>query len=202
MEIEVKLRLPSREMYDKLLGILTKECGAPKLYEQENIFFDGTKDEFLSQKVALRLRFFEDEGKPRCEVTTKESGVVVNGISRAKETNEDISVEEARGIVHKSANLAVSTCTAIKTLHERFQPEGYKSLGGFSNTRYVFPWADHKLELDETKYEFGITWEIEIESIHPEEIKAHLESFLKAHDILYTESKKSKFVNFFTKKIK
>ena len=38
-------------------------------------------------------------------------------------------------------------------------------LGGFRNVRSDFDWAGCKLELDETQYEWGTVYEIEVESV-------------------------------------
>lgn len=38
-------------------------------------------------------------------------------------------------------------------------------LGGFRNVRSDFDWAGAKLELDETQYEWGTVYEIEVESV-------------------------------------
>lgn len=42
------------------------------------------------------------------------------------------------------------------------------SMGGFRNTRKVHDWEGFMLELDETLYDFGTTWEIEVETSEPE----------------------------------
>ena len=38
-------------------------------------------------------------------------------------------------------------------------------LGGFRNVRSDFDWAGCKLELDETQYEWGTVYEIEVETV-------------------------------------
>lgn len=39
------------------------------------------------------------------------------------------------------------------------------SLGGFENLRRDYDFQGYKLELDETKYEWGTVYEIEIETV-------------------------------------
>lgn len=46
MEVEVKLRLPSRGEYDHVANLLANQ---KKEYEQENVFFDGSKKELYVQ---------------------------------------------------------------------------------------------------------------------------------------------------------
>lgn len=40
-----------------------------------------------------------------------------------------------------------------------------KSLGGFKNVRSDFDWEGFKLELDETKFDWGTVYEIEVETV-------------------------------------
>ncbi|KAJ4953573.1 hypothetical protein NE237_030405 [Protea cynaroides] len=56
-------------------------------------------------------------------------------------------------------------------------------LGGFRNVRTVFDWKQLKLELDETQYDFGTSYEIECESDGPEGVKKLLEGFLMDNGI-------------------
>lgn len=39
------------------------------------------------------------------------------------------------------------------------------ALGGFQNQRDVYEWEGHTLELDETKFEHGTLYEIEVETV-------------------------------------
>ena len=40
-----------------------------------------------------------------------------------------------------------------------------KCLGGFKNNRTVLDWSDNVIELDETLYEWGTVYEIELETV-------------------------------------
>eukprot|EP01113_Clastostelium_recurvatum_P024125 TRINITY_DN2879_c0_g1_i1.p1 TRINITY_DN2879_c0_g1~~TRINITY_DN2879_c0_g1_i1.p1 ORF type:complete len:204 (-),score=53.39 TRINITY_DN2879_c0_g1_i1:19-630(-) len=202
MEVEVKLRLPSREAHDQVAKVLEGQSGPPfKIYMQENVFFDGTNSELSNERAALRLRFFEDDGARKCVVTVKESSVIEGGIGRAKETEEDIDAQEGERI-RKDPNAIMNTShNLLTTIRERYHCRGFHSLGGFENTRHVFKWHDHKLELDETRYYFGTTWEIEVETAQPEEMRDELQKLLDTNAIPHQHSKKSKFANFLAKKI-
>ena len=42
-----------------------------------------------------------------------------------------------------------------------------KCLGGFRNNRKVYEWRGHTLELDETLFEWGTCYELELETVSP-----------------------------------
>ncbi|KAF9588275.1 hypothetical protein IFM89_008692 [Coptis chinensis] len=67
-------------------------------------------------------------------------------------------------------------------------------LGGFRNVRGVYDWNGLKLELDETQYDFNISYEIECESDDPENVKMVLKKFLNENAVEYSYSEISKFV--------
>jgi len=84
-------------------------------------------------------------------------------------------------------------------LPSKFDVKGLKCLGGFKNVRDVFAWEGLKIELDETKYEWGTVYEIECETSEPEKIKDELEALLKREKVQYEYSKVTKFSNFINK---
>ncbi|KAF9616690.1 hypothetical protein IFM89_031707 [Coptis chinensis] len=66
-------------------------------------------------------------------------------------------------------------------------------LGGFRNVRGVYDWNGLKLELDETQYDFSISYEIKCESDNPENVEMVLEKFLNENGVEYSYSEVSKF---------
>lgn len=74
--------------------------------------------------------------------------------------------------------------------------EGFVCLGGFRNVRQVFDWKGLKLELDETLYDFGTSYEIECESKDPEKDKRLIEGMLKENGIEFSYSEVNKFAVF------
>ncbi|KAH8512537.1 hypothetical protein H0E87_005992 [Populus deltoides] len=56
------------------------------------------------------------------------------------------------------------------------------------NVRQVFDWKGLKLELDETIYDFGTSYEIECESKEPEKDKKLIEGLLKDNGIEFSYS--------------
>eukprot|EP00026_Physarum_polycephalum_P016755 Phypoly_transcript_17749.p1 GENE.Phypoly_transcript_17749~~Phypoly_transcript_17749.p1 ORF type:complete len:200 (+),score=49.61 Phypoly_transcript_17749:160-759(+) len=198
MEVEVKIRLPERKDYDKVSSLL----GSPKkVYEQENIFFDGVNHELKQARTALRLRFFQEDSQDKCVITLKEGAKIIDGISRAAETEKDIDPVTARKMVDQPSLILSDKNDLLKHAVEKYKLKDLICLGGFKNSRRVFDWENHKLELDETRYDFGTTWEIEIESTTPEEIQTKVQKFLTENNIPFKQSLKSKFANFLAKKV-
>lgn len=74
--------------------------------------------------------------------------------------------------------------------------KGLVCLGGFKNVRAVYDWNGLKLELDETHYDFGTSYELECESLEPEKTKKLLGELLKKNGISYSYSEVSKFAIF------
>ncbi|PIA40906.1 hypothetical protein AQUCO_02400163v1 [Aquilegia coerulea] len=95
MEVEVKLRLPDFATHQKLSDLLSPFY--IKTHLQENIFFDGTAKELSSKLVVLRLRFYNSDS--RCVVSLKAKAVLVNGVSRVEEDEEDIDPSIGRACV-------------------------------------------------------------------------------------------------------
>lgn len=86
----------------------------------------------------------------------------------------------------------------MKRVKEEFGvgENGLDCLGGFRNVRNVFDWQGLKLEVDETDYGFGTSYEIECESEEPDRAKGMIEEFLNANGIGYSYSEVSKFAVF------
>lgn len=74
-------------------------------------------------------------------------------------------------------------------------------LGGFRNVRAVYEWDGLKLELDETRYDFGTCYEVECETLEPERTKNLLEELLKSNGVEYSYSKANKFAIFVSGKL-
>eukprot|EP00262_Sarcandra_glabra_P006382 TRINITY_DN18637_c0_g1_i1.p1 TRINITY_DN18637_c0_g1~~TRINITY_DN18637_c0_g1_i1.p1 ORF type:complete len:201 (+),score=13.66 TRINITY_DN18637_c0_g1_i1:326-928(+) len=193
MEVEVKLRLPNSASHQKLSDVLSPYH--TKTHIQENLFFDGLAAELSSQRAVLRLRFYD--GDSRCVVSLKARAVLVGGVSRVEEDEEDIDPAIGRSCVADPSKLgSVDSCRVLERVKNEFGCEGFVCLGGFRNVRAVYDWEGLKLELDETHYDFGTTYEIECESADPESVKKVLEEFLRANEVPYSYSEVSKFAVF------
>ncbi|ONH98505.1 hypothetical protein PRUPE_7G252100 [Prunus persica] len=192
MEVEVKLRLPDVAAHCKVTTLL-----APfhvSTHRQENLFFDGPKAELSARRAALRLRF--SDRAPLCAVTLKARAVLVDGVSRVEEDEEELDHSIGRAGADQPDKLMSAESRVLSRVREEFGVLGFVGLGGFRNVRDVYDWKGLKLEVDETKYEFGTCYEIECESADPEGVKEVLEGFLKENGVQYSYSETSKFAIF------
>ncbi|MFQ6642442.1 hypothetical protein Gotur_017403 [Gossypium turneri] len=195
MEVEVKLRLQDASAYRQLTSILSPFHS--KTLHQENLFFDTPTNTLSSQLSALRLRFLNKDA--RCIVSLKSKPTLVDGVSRVAEDEEELDPCSARACVEDPARLGKIESRILKRVKEEFgvgEEVGFVCLGGFENKREVFNWKNLKLEVDETKYGFGICYELECECEDPDGVKKLLEKFLKENGIGYSNSKMTKFAVF------
>ncbi|CAK9155987.1 unnamed protein product [Ilex paraguariensis] len=195
MEVEVKLRLPDSASHQRLSNILSPFH--IKTHLQENVFFDGINSELSSNLAVLRLRFYDLD--THCIVSLKAKPIITDGISRIEEDEEPIDAAIARACVAEPWRLSsINLSRILKRVREEFGviENGLVCLGGFRNVRAVYDWNGLKLELDETHYEFGTSYEIECESSEPDRAKKLIEEFLKDNGIGYSYSESSKFAVF------
>ena len=67
VQVEIKLRLPSKEAHDQVAHQL--KSSYRETHNQENFFFDGKNGELSSKRVVLRCRFYNHD--KRALVTLK-----------------------------------------------------------------------------------------------------------------------------------
>jgi uncharacterized protein YjbK len=67
VQVEIKLRLPSKDAHDRVAHELRGSYR--ETHQQENYFFDGPKKELSAQRSVLRCRFYN--GDKRALVTLK-----------------------------------------------------------------------------------------------------------------------------------
>eukprot|EP01018_Ginkgo_biloba_P015953 Gb_10663 [translate_table: standard] len=197
MEVEVKLKLPDAAAHQRVAALLAPFHRVTHL--QENIFFYGSKGELSAKRAVLRLRFYD--GDSRCVVSLKGKPVIVDGISRMEEAEEELDAVMGRACVGEPWRLAAVECDLIKSVLAEYGCEGFVCLGGFRNVRAVFEWQGLKLELDETHYNFGNSYEIECETADPEQVKKLLEDFLAANGLSFSHSVKNKFDVFMSRRL-
>ncbi|MED6205168.1 hypothetical protein PIB30_015282 [Stylosanthes scabra] len=195
MEVEVKLRLPNADSHRRVTALLAPFHAAT--YRQRNLFFDGAESELSSKRAVLRLRFYNDD--ERCVVSLKAKAVLVDGVSRVEEDEEDLNPRVGLDCVAEPGKLGAVESRVLDRVRNEFGVKGEKGfvgLGGFGNIRSVYEWKGLKLEVDETRFDFGTLYEIECESADPDEAKRVLEEFLKENGIDYSYSLMSKFAIF------
>lgn len=198
MEVEVKLRLPDSATHQRLSDLLAPFHS--KTLFQENVFFDGANAELSSNLAALRLRFYDENS--HCVLSLKAKPLISEGISRIEEQEEPFDSAMGRACVAEPWRLlAVESSEILKRVREEFGVAGgLVCLGGFRNVRTVYDWQGLKLELDETRYDFGTNYELECESLNPERDKRLLENFLNENGIGFSYSDLSKFAIFRSRK--
>ncbi|KAJ1435498.1 CYTH-like domain superfamily [Sesbania bispinosa] len=199
MEVEIKLRLPDSATHQKLSNLLSPFH--TKTLIQENIFFDGKNAELTSNLAVLRIRFYNLEN---CVLSLKAKPVISGGISRMEEHEEPFDPALGRACIAEPWRLlSVDSSEILKRVKDEYRvgDSGVVCLGGFRNVRAVHEWKGLKLELDESNYDFGTSYELECESADPERDKNLLEEFLKGNGINYSYSKVSKFAVFQSRKL-
>lgn len=196
MEVEIKLRLPSAAAHQLLSDALA--LFHLRTHLQENLFFDTTASDLSSALAALRIRFYDADAK--CVLSLKARAKLVDGISRVEEDEEEIDPSVGRAIVAEPAKMAslLAESKIVRRVKDEIGVNGeFVCLGGFRNVRAVYRWEEGLiLELDETQYGFGTSYEIECETAEPERVKVLLEGFLKEKEIPYEYSGASKFAVF------
>ncbi|GKV07578.1 hypothetical protein SLEP1_g19331 [Rubroshorea leprosula] len=194
MEVEVKLRLPNSDSHQKLSNLLSPFH--LKTFVQENFFFDTPHSTLAFAYSALRLRFYNLDSHSVLSLKSKPK--LSQGISRVQELEEPISPEVARSFVANPRELLGLTTPSVimKRVREEFGVDELVCLGGFRNVRGVYDWKGLKLELDETIYEFGVSYEIECETTEPERDRRLIEGLLEENGIVYKYSDVNKFAVF------
>ncbi|XP_022965950.1 triphosphate tunel metalloenzyme 3 [Cucurbita maxima] len=189
MEVEVKLRLPDSVSHGQVSTLLSPFH--VKTHRQENFFFDGSSGELSARRAVLRIRFYDDDA--RCVISLKARAVLVDGVSRVEEEEEELEPSVGRACVENPQRLKEVESRIMGRVKDEFGPSGFVGLGGFGNVRGVFEWNGLKLELDESSFEFGTLYEIECESTDPDAAKKMIEDLLKENQIAYWYSEASKF---------
>lgn len=162
IEVEVKIRIPDSASFAAAKKVLLPCFQA--MYDQENYFFDGAKQELSSQKVILRVRFMNGDSK--AVITCKGRQMLKDGVGRAPEEEEEVSPQLARQFLVDPSSLASHDSPLMEKLRNEYNfNEGLVLIGGFNNLRSVYSWKGNILELDQTSYPWGSMYEIECETV-------------------------------------
>eukprot|EP00158_Paraphelidium_tribonemae_P002067 Partr_v1_DN25087_c2_g1_i1_m50733 putative Adenylate cyclase len=194
MEVEVKLRIASKEDHAKVEQCLKSEPFA--VHRQENRFFDGDAGQLGATKSVMRVRTI-NEGFAYI-LTLKANSILRDGISRVEETEETLPPPLAQALLDDPNCISrmASQSPLLTLIMKRFDVTGnWKEIGRYQTIRKKFRWNELVLELDETMYSFGTAYEIEVETEQPEIVKLQLERLLRDNDIHFKNSGRNKFVN-------
>ena len=195
MEIEVKLRLQDAAAHRQLTSILSPFLS--ETLDQQNLFFDTPTNTLSSQFALLCLRLTNND--TRSSILLKSNPSLIDGVSRVEEHWERWDPRVTRACVEEPAGLGRIESRVLKRVRDEFgggEEMVFNCLGGYRNKRESFYWKNLKLDVDETKYEFGICYEVECECKDPVGVKNLLEEFLKENGIGYSYSKMTKFAVF------
>ncbi|KAI9206949.1 CYTH-like domain-containing protein [Polychytrium aggregatum] len=215
MEIEVKIRLPDRQTFDRALSAFERSSELLAKELQENYYFDTTSMQLERADFALRLRRTailkpeelacgDSKGSVVSTIALKSKPILVDGISTVQELEDIIDDALVNQILDNPDNFALKSKEhpILMELSKRFpNPSPFRLLGKFVNTRLVFSWLRFVVELDRTEYDFGEGYEIELEHSDAEAAKGELTQFLETNDIPYTFSKGNKLSNMVLGKI-
>ncbi|CAD6264532.1 unnamed protein product [Miscanthus lutarioriparius] len=184
MEVEIKLRLPDAAAHL-----------APRLlrtHAQRNLFFDDAARTLAAAAAALRVRLYDDRGAP----------------ARA-EVEEPLDPALALACADDPARLAGLDSPIVRLVAAEYGVGGdaapFICLGGFRNSRAVYELEDEGgglvLELDETRFDFGTSYELECETAEPGRVKEVLERLLTVAGVPYEYSRTNKFACFLAGKL-
>ncbi|KAI4344209.1 hypothetical protein L6164_011460 [Bauhinia variegata] len=113
----------------------------------QNLFFDGAGGELSARRAVIRVRFFDDDA--RCVVSLKAKAILVNGVSRVEEDEEDLDPKIGRYCVAGPGKLDSVESRVLRRVKDEFGVVGekaYVGLGGFRNLRSVYEWKGLKLK--------------------------------------------------------
>lgn len=211
MEVEIKLRLPDAAAHRRLSSFL-----APRLrctHVQRNLFFDAAARTLAAATAALRVRLYgpDDRAPSRAVLALKRRPRIDAGVSRVEEVEEPLDPALAVTCADDPARLGGIDSAIIRQVAAEYGVGGdaapFVCLGGFRNTRSVYDLEDDSeglglvLELDETRFDFGTSYELECETAEPDKAKEVLERLLTVAGVPYQYSRSNKFGCFMAGKL-
>jgi len=207
-EIEIKIQLHRRSDYEHVAAWLQEPQA---IIHQHDWFFDGPNNELAKNRAGMRVRFLIGaHGESEAASLTHKAGVELeHGISTAQETEEIIKdIDMAHRAVTDPNSLLEWDTNLVNDIKAKYHLSSLKCLGGYKTLRKVYNWdcvcpTDEndpsqcmdlpvKIELDETVYLFGTKYEIEIETLMPEQVKQQLLKKLDELKVNYRESQTTK----------
>ncbi|KAJ3273567.1 hypothetical protein HDV01_004334 [Terramyces sp. JEL0728] len=205
MEVELKFRL-TKDQYEKCLHLFNSlpDCKLIDTEYQENYFIDNSNLELENKRVNFRLRRINGK-ETKSVITIKGKGqnhaTLKNGVSRISEIEETIENKDFDRMKNDPSCILNFKLDIIESLREELTSFDLVQSAQFKNKRLIYDWKGLELEVDETEYDFGNAYEIEVEHSDPETTKELLEGLFKSNGIAFSYSKRSKFGNLKAKEI-
>ena len=128
-------------------------------------------------------------------------------ISRIEEVEEPVDPALALTCANNPARLGGVDSPILRLVAAEYGVGGgaapFVCLGGFRNTRAVYELEDGSLvlEFDETRFDFGTSYELECETAEPDRAKEVLERLLTVAGVPYEYSRSNKFACFMAGKL-
>lgn len=212
MEVEIKLRLPDAAAHRRLSTFLLPHLR--RTHAQRNLFFDAAARTLAAATAALRVRLYgpDDRAPTRAVLALKRRPRLVAGVSRVEELEEPLDPALALACADDPARLGGVDSPIIRLVAGEYSVGGdaapFVCLGGFRNTRAVYELGEEGgegaglvLELDETQFDFGTSYELECETAEPDRVKEVLERLLTVAGVPYEYSRSNKFGSFMAGKL-
>ncbi|CAL4897082.1 unnamed protein product [Urochloa decumbens] len=207
MEVEIKLRLPDAAAHRRLSSYLSPHLR--RTHAQRNLFFDAAARTLAAATAALRVRLYgtDDLAPSRAVLALKRRPSIDAGVSRVEEVEEPLDPALALPCAADPARLGAVDSPIVRLAAAEYGVGGiaapFVCLGGFRNTRNVYELEDEGLvlELDETRFEFGTSYELECETPDPDRVKEVLEKLLTVAGVPYQYSRSNKFACFMAGKL-
>ncbi|KAF8671547.1 hypothetical protein HU200_049959 [Digitaria exilis] len=212
MEVEIKLRLPDAAAHRRLSTYLLPASAAPT----PSVISSSTppRGPSAAATAALRVRLYgpDDLAPTRAVLALKRRPRLVAGVSRVEEIEEPLDPALALACADDPARLGGVDSPIVRLVADEYGVGGdaapFVCLGGFRNTRAVYELGEEDgegaglvLELDETRFDFGTSYELECETAEPDRVKAVLERLLTVAGVPYEYSRSNKFGCFMAGKL-
>ena len=180
MEIELKIRIFNAQNFQKVISLLKSLSNSTLKANlvQQNVFIDTKTLDLNAQRINFRLRKSVSRDGTTCYLTMKGKNTagkhINNGILCVNELEQKITQSDFNEMCNDPNLIPNYEYDLVKELLDSTKSREFQKVGEFTNNRTVFDYDNLTLECDETTYEFGTAYEIEVEHAEPELAKQKL----------------------------
>ena len=187
MEREIKIRILTKEGFDKMVSLLPQPYETAELV---NYYFDTPGVDYGKAHCLLRLR----HAKGKYIVTFKRGHSLEEGYFQAFEEEKELSAAEAHDILTNPQKILTISQSIIPVMATE---DPVALLGSAKTKRSKIKFSGYVIKMDEVLSPNGCEdYEIEVETEHPEEIKSHLLNLMNEHLIEYSMQIQTKYQRF------
>jgi uncharacterized protein YjbK len=211
LDVEIKLHLPDAATHRRLSSYLTPRLRCTHI--QLNLFFDATMCPLSTATATLRVRLYGPDYRApsRAVLALKRRPRIDADVRHVEEVEEPLNPELAIMRTDDTVRLSRIYSPIIRLVVGEYGVGGdalpFVCLGGFRNTRSVYDLEGDSeglglvLELDETRFDFGTSYELECETAEPDRAKEVLVRLLMVAGVPYEYSRSHKFACFMDGKL-